>query len=300
MDKNNIFRINLVKRRKELGLTQEQLAARMNVSPQAVSKWENSSYPDGELLPKLAKALNTSLDSLFGIKIKDSELDIESLVNDEIRTAVPEKRAEIFMRIMYSALCAYNPNSNTVGRLRDDFDCETFAVLKTDSEIALSRLNSDLRYFCFLDVPENGVNSYFGDTKNMIRLFNTLADDNAIRIITYLGSGVRNKMFSVAQISQKLDIPESSVQYVIDRLDRFGIVWRVSADISDVPTILYGFSHTSSIPLVFILTIAKSITNYLKFKNPIIELWQYGAFRRNDGEKDEIVPQVPWWKEDEL
>ena len=34
--------------RKEKGLTQEQLAMRLNVSPQAVSKWENSSYPDGE------------------------------------------------------------------------------------------------------------------------------------------------------------------------------------------------------------------------------------------------------------
>ena len=72
MDKNSIFRINLVKRRKALGLTQEQLAARLNVSPQAVSKWENSSYPDGELLPQLAKELNTSLDSLFGVKVMSS------------------------------------------------------------------------------------------------------------------------------------------------------------------------------------------------------------------------------------
>ncbi len=38
MEKKNIFRTNLVKRRKELGLTQEMLAQHMNVSPQAVSK----------------------------------------------------------------------------------------------------------------------------------------------------------------------------------------------------------------------------------------------------------------------
>lgn len=298
MDKKNIFRVNLVKRRKELGLTQEQLASRMNVSPQAVSKWENSSYPDSELLPQLAKALNTSLDSLFGIRIKDSKLDIESLVNDEIRTASPEKRAELFMRIMYSALCAYNPNSNAVGRLREGLDCETFAILKTDRELALSRLNNDLKYFCFLDIPENGVNSYFGDTKNMIRLFNTLADENAIKVINYLGSGVRNKMFSVSQIAQKLDIPENNVQNVVDRLDRFGLVWRVSADISDEPTILYGYTH--SVPLVFILVLAKSITNYLQFTNPDIELWGHGAFKQNDGKNDEIVPQVSWWKDDEI
>ena len=167
MNKKNTFRINLVKRRKELRLTQEQLAQRMNVSPQAVSKWENSSYPDGELLPKLAKVLNISLDTLFGIRIKDNDIDIESLISDEIRTVVPEKRADVFMCMMYSALCAYNQNSNAVERLKNDFDCETFAVLRTDFEIALLRLNSDLRYFCFLDIPESGVNSYFGDTKNM-------------------------------------------------------------------------------------------------------------------------------------
>lgn len=45
---NTVFGRNLAKRRKTLGLTQEQLAMRLNVSPQAVSKWENSSYPDGE------------------------------------------------------------------------------------------------------------------------------------------------------------------------------------------------------------------------------------------------------------
>lgn len=305
MNKKNIFRVNLVKRRKELGLTQEQLALRLNVSPQAVSKWENSSYPDSELLPKLAKILNISLDSLFGTRIKDDDgdIDIEHLVSNEIRTAVPEKRSELFMRIVYSALCAYNPNSNTTGRLKDDFDSEAFAVVQTDFEVAVSRLNSDLRYCCFLQIPENGVDSYFGDTetfsdKNMIRLFKTLADENAIKIITYLGSGARNKMFSVTRISQKLDIPESSVQHIIDRLDRFGLVWRMSADISDKPTILYGYTH--SVPLIFILVLAKSITNYLQFKNPNIELWTHGAFKRNCNKKEDTVPQVSWWKDDEL
>ncbi|MBQ1716693.1 MAG: helix-turn-helix transcriptional regulator, partial [Ruminococcus sp.] len=102
--------MNLAKRRKALGLTQEQLAARLNVSPQAVSKWENSSYPDGELLPQLAKELNTSLDSLFGVKVMSSERDIEQLVDDEMRATLPDDRSEKFMRIMYTALCACNPN----------------------------------------------------------------------------------------------------------------------------------------------------------------------------------------------
>ena len=55
------------KRRKELGLTQNQLAQSLGVSFQAVSKWENSTaYPDIAMLPKLAAALNTTADALLG------------------------------------------------------------------------------------------------------------------------------------------------------------------------------------------------------------------------------------------
>lgn len=53
--------------RKSAGLTQEQLAEKAGVSFQAVSKWENSqSYPDIELLPLIASALHTDIDSLLG------------------------------------------------------------------------------------------------------------------------------------------------------------------------------------------------------------------------------------------
>ena len=47
-------------------LTQEQLASRLGVSAQAVSKWERSeTYPDGALLVSLSRELGASLDELF-------------------------------------------------------------------------------------------------------------------------------------------------------------------------------------------------------------------------------------------
>lgn len=55
--------------RKEKGLTQEQLAERLNVSPQAVSKWENDvSCPDISIIPQLAEVLGISTDELLGVK----------------------------------------------------------------------------------------------------------------------------------------------------------------------------------------------------------------------------------------
>lgn len=53
--------------RKKMGLTQEQLAERMGVTNQAVSKWETEqSYPDIQLLPELAELFGITLDQLFG------------------------------------------------------------------------------------------------------------------------------------------------------------------------------------------------------------------------------------------
>jgi transcriptional regulator with XRE-family HTH domain len=55
--------------RRQKGLKQDELADKMGVSPQAVSKWENDqTCPDISLLPELAKILEVSVDELLSGK----------------------------------------------------------------------------------------------------------------------------------------------------------------------------------------------------------------------------------------
>ncbi len=57
---------NISKLRKDNGLTQAELAEKLNVSVQAISKWENDiSYPDIERIGQLAYALNTSAEAII-------------------------------------------------------------------------------------------------------------------------------------------------------------------------------------------------------------------------------------------
>ncbi len=57
----------IVHHRKKLGMTQDQLADRLGVTAQAVSKWENDqSCPDINMLPRLAEVFGTSTDALLG------------------------------------------------------------------------------------------------------------------------------------------------------------------------------------------------------------------------------------------
>ena len=57
----------IVAHRKRLGLTQDQLAEKMGITAQAVSKWENDqSCPDKSALPQLADIFGITVDALLG------------------------------------------------------------------------------------------------------------------------------------------------------------------------------------------------------------------------------------------
>ena len=66
---------NITRCRKEQGLTQEQLATKLGITYQAVSKWETEqTMPDISLLPTLAKILSVSVDKLLGYDTTRFEL----------------------------------------------------------------------------------------------------------------------------------------------------------------------------------------------------------------------------------
>jgi transcriptional regulator with XRE-family HTH domain len=58
---------NIKKLRKNKNMTQKEVADRLNVTPQTVSKWErNISYPDLDMLVQLSGLFQTSTDALLG------------------------------------------------------------------------------------------------------------------------------------------------------------------------------------------------------------------------------------------
>ncbi len=60
------FQERLRNARNEQGLTQKNLASKLGVTEQAVSKWERGgSYPDVAMQVQIANLLDFSLDNLF-------------------------------------------------------------------------------------------------------------------------------------------------------------------------------------------------------------------------------------------
>jgi len=75
---------NISRYRKEAGLTQEALADKLNITFQAVSKWETGqTVPETMLLPSLARELKVSVDKLFGYPAgQDSATYYEEVYRD--------------------------------------------------------------------------------------------------------------------------------------------------------------------------------------------------------------------------
>ena len=92
---------NIKYARKKLGLTQEELATQIGVTPQAVSKWENDlSCPDISSLPNLAEVLGVSVEDLMQVK-KEAEAPTSKVA--EILEVAP-KAVALAMGVAVAAL----------------------------------------------------------------------------------------------------------------------------------------------------------------------------------------------------
>ncbi len=81
---------NIASLRKKAGMTQEELAARLHITYQAVSKWENGkACPDPAFLPVLADLFKVSIDFLFG-----RETSLADTMQTEAETGSSDKKEE--------------------------------------------------------------------------------------------------------------------------------------------------------------------------------------------------------------
>ena len=71
----------ILRERRRKNLTQEELAAALSVSPQAISNWERGGYPDIVMLPRVANFFGITVDELIGNDEVAREDDIEDFRN---------------------------------------------------------------------------------------------------------------------------------------------------------------------------------------------------------------------------
>ena len=103
MDFNN----RLYQLRKQKGLSQEELANRLNVSRQTVSKWEvGDSTPEMEKLIAISDLFDISLDKIVMGKEDESQIsattksELVSVLNEKVLTQKNKKNAKSILKII--------------------------------------------------------------------------------------------------------------------------------------------------------------------------------------------------------
>ena len=115
-----MFQENLKTLRKNKGFTQEELAARLNVVRQTVSKWEKGqSVPDSEMLVRLAEIFEVPVSQLLGGPIEpDAQPDAlaEQLARINEQLVIKNRRSKrVWKTIGIIAACAIIANILFVG-----------------------------------------------------------------------------------------------------------------------------------------------------------------------------------------
>lgn len=95
---------NLKAFRKSKGISQEELAVRLNVVRQTISKWETGlSVPDADILVKIAEVFEVSVSELLG-NIVNQEMSVndvaEQLARINEQLAIKNRRSRLIWKVI--------------------------------------------------------------------------------------------------------------------------------------------------------------------------------------------------------
>lgn len=241
----NSFSANLRRIRKEKGITQEQLAERVGVSPQAVSKWEISSYPDAQLLPIISDSLGVTIDELYGGK-RAEEIDIKERIVEYFASLPREKLFPEMTEIClaFSMACCgtrrYVPLEDHILYGKEQ---ETYSQIYWNEGFFLSRLNGNLPFVWILPKPTTGES--FDDVlaydPKMAEMFRFLSLPNALRVLYFLTGRKGSMFFNRKTLMTELSITEENAAQIIDEMLSFELIWCAELNSGDTGEMIYQY-----------------------------------------------------------
>ncbi len=140
-----MFNENLKSLRKAKGLSQEELAIRLKVVRQTISKWENGlSVPDADILIKISEILETSVSKLLGAKIihdSDNNHIAEQLSRINEQLAIKNRRTKLIIKIILGVIISvivFNILLVVIGIVSfNSFKVEKHTDVQSQSEILI-------------------------------------------------------------------------------------------------------------------------------------------------------------------
>jgi len=222
----------IAKYRKEARMTQEELGKLVNVSTQAVSRWECGGTPDVELLPMISDSLHVSIDALFG-RDGGTALDVKELVCQKIKHAPKDKCMDILMELIWAMQQAAQLNArpdlasafemfpfDAIDRSNEESPnlIPAHMMLCDDRSIMLHGMVTDRRFAAIIPEPDGGFESTLKHTDQYIRLFTLLAKPHYLDMLVDINRRKPGENFTPRSAASRLGIAEEEAKAILKEL----------------------------------------------------------------------------------
>jgi transcriptional regulator with XRE-family HTH domain len=221
--------------RTELKITQEELAKAVQVSTQAVSKWECGGLPDIELVPKIAEYFNVTTDELYGMPVNDYK-NIDQKLSNYIGSLrdVKERFREIF------TLC-YHMEISINGKVDlAKYDVKEIvesyylnSQLLSKEGIILTQLKKDKPFFALFPKLDNeDYNGFLKNKDKFIEFIKELSNEDFFNALILINSRINNS-FTENLFVKELAITMERAQEIIQTFIKYKLINVKTLEIDD-------------------------------------------------------------------
>lgn len=220
--------------RERTGMSQGEFGKRLNVSAQAVSRWERGGMPDTTLLPKIAGQIGCSLDDLYDISSARTKT-MEELLTQEMRDTPPKERMRRAVQLAWH-LMKLN-GSTVVGDSADptfsaataceDADKDAHATAKiqptncyfsSEDGLMYASVASKFKYVMFMQEPDDGFASIMNGVSDYQKLFALFGKEYRLAVYLLGFSLPPNKQFTKDYVCTQLELSPELAQEILDEL----------------------------------------------------------------------------------
>ncbi len=246
---------NIKQFRLEQNLTQEQLATKLGISSQAISKWETSeTYPDGSMLVPLSQALGVSLDRLFGNEIYTME-DV-SLRIKKLLLATPEKDRlhlvrDLGWQIEKGLFNCRSPIELTY--LPDELNWKKASSYYLN-DYGFTHISNGMTPF-FAVFPEYGDNltQAIADGEEVRKIFEAMSSPKVMRAMLWIHRKEEDFVFEPALLGKECELADETLCTVLERLHQLCLVHKLDVELNGEQRVLYSTRPSHKVIALFIL-----------------------------------------------